>query len=339
MSLALLPTPNRDARGIVALLGLSLDTNTEEPWPGGDSTVYRARALSLIMVLAPVLIWLRARKRIRLTGSFVCLASTLPSLNALATKKNALLRLYGTKAVELLVEDIPERLMLPLRNYLTALPGYDPDLPLTEQPDVVKQHACVEHFIYAAFDPAIGMEASLSRPPDAEDELLAYLHGNPFAAIEFLPSAFGPGHRVSIYGYRDNYDPVDGWVDEGYYHLAGVARLPAAADCSDQDWQATVVDRLRQNGVVFLGETGAEAYLKTEGRYWIATFGGGHESWLRRFMWLIWRPKTAISDSAERLAAAITMARVNSGRPIFARFWCVRGMFDSRLLFSRAISI
>jgi hypothetical protein len=59
--------------------------------------------------------------------------------------------------------------------------------------------------------------------------------GSVFASIEFLPSAFGPGYRASIYGWRNDYDPVDGWVDAAYYHFAGVARSPSAGECSDAE--------------------------------------------------------------------------------------------------------
>ena len=93
-----------------------------------------------------------------------------------------------------------------------------------------------------------------------------------------------------------NYDPVDGWADGTYYRLAGVARVPAPISkyCCPQ-WHKTVVDRLRRNGVVFLDDASAEAYMKTEGRYTPHWFFGDTPR-LRRLLWSVVKPKTPISD-------------------------------------------
>jgi len=84
-----------------------------------------------------------------------------------------------------------------------------------------------------------------------------------FVYVTFLPSPFGPGYTAGIRGWEGIYDPVDGWADGTYYRLAGVARVPAPVSryCCPQ-WHKTVVDRLRRNGVVFLNDASAEAYMK-----------------------------------------------------------------------------
>jgi hypothetical protein len=144
---------------------------------------------------------------------------------------------------------------------------------------------------------------------------------NAFVYVTFLPSPFGPGYTAGIRGWEGNYDPVDGWTDGAYYRLAGVARVPApvSSDCCPQ-WHKTVVDRLRRNGVVFLNGASAEAYMKTEGRYWLLWFLRDAPL-LRRLLWSVVKPKTPISDEAERLAQAVTLIREHAGMPSVARYF------------------
>jgi len=136
-----------------------------------------------------------------------------------------------------------------------------------------------------------------------------------FVYVTFLPSPFGPGYEAGIRGWEGNYDPVDGWADGTYYRLAGIARVPAPFSryCCPQ-WHKTVVDRLRRNGVVFLNDASAEAYMKTEGRYWLHWFFGDTPL-LRRLLWSVVKPKTPISDESERLALAVTLIREHAGMP------------------------
>jgi hypothetical protein len=106
---------------------------------------------------------------------------------------------------------------------------------------------------------------------------------------------------------------TDGWTDGAYSRLAGVARVlaPVSSDCCPQ-WHKTVVGRLRRNGVVFLNDASAEAYMKTEGRYWLHWFYRDTPL-LRRLLGPVIKPKTPINDEAERLAQAVTLIRVSIG--------------------------
>ncbi len=155
-----------------------------------------------------------------------------------------------------------------------------------------------------------------------------------FVYITFLPSPFGPGYEAGIRGWEGNYDPVDGWADGTYYRLAGVARVPAPVSryCCPQ-WHKTVVDRLRRNGVVFLNDASAEAYMKTERRYWIHWFFGDTPLF-RRLLWSVVKPKTPISDESERLALAVTLIRKHAGMPSIARDYDYRRIKARKALFS-----
>jgi len=155
-----------------------------------------------------------------------------------------------------------------------------------------------------------------------------------FVYVTFLPSPFGPGYEAGIRGWEGNYDPVDGWADGTYYRLAGIARVPAPFSryCCPQ-WHKTVVDRLRRNGVVFLNDASAEAYMKTEGRYWLHWFFGDTPL-LRRLLWSVVKPKTPISDESERLALAVTLIREHAGMPSVARYFDYRRIKARKALFS-----
>ena len=158
--------------------------------------------------------------------------------------------------------------------------------------------------------------------------------GSAFVYVTFLPSPFGPGYEAGIRGWEGNYDPVDGWADGAYYRLAGVAQVPAPISryCCPQ-WHKTVVDRLRRNGVVFLDDASAEAYMKTGGRYWLHWFFGDTPL-LRRLLWSVVKPKTPISDESERLALAVTLIREHAGMPSVARYCDYRRIKARKALFS-----
>jgi hypothetical protein len=103
---------------------------------------------------------------------------------------------------------------------------------------------------------------------------------------------------------------------------------PVSRYCCPQ-WHKTVVDRLRRNGVVFLNDASAEAYMKTEGRYWLHGFFGDTPL-LRRLLWSVVKPKTPISDESERLALAVTLIREHAGMPSVARYSTGCGFFQPR---------
>jgi hypothetical protein len=107
---------------------------------------------------------------------------------------------------------------------------------------------------------------------------------------------------------------------------------PVSRYCCPQ-WHKTVVDRPRRNGVVFLNDASAEAYMKTEGRYWLHGFFGDTPL-LRRLLWSVVKPKTPISDESERLALAVTLIREHAGMPSVARYFDYRRIKARKALFS-----
>ncbi|MGP0009066.1 MAG: hypothetical protein ACLPIG_10215 [Methylocella sp.] len=158
--------------------------------------------------------------------------------------------------------------------------------------------------------------------------------GRAFVYVTFLPSVFGPGYEAGIRGWEGNYDPADGWADGTYFRLAGVARLPdPVSRYGCPQWHKTVVDRLRRNGVVFLNEASAEAYMKTEGQYWLHWFCGDAPLF-RRLLWSVVKPKTTISDEAERLALAVTLIREHAGMPSVARYCDYQRIKGRKALYS-----
>ena len=109
---------------------------------------------------------------------------------------------------------------------------------------------------------------------------------------------------------------------------------PVSRYCCPQ-WHKTVVDRLRRNGVVFLNDASAEAYMKTEGRYWLHWFFEDTPL-LRRLLWSVVKPKTPISDESERLVLAVTLIREHAGMPSIARDYDYRRIKARKALFSPA---
>lgn len=92
-----------------------------------------------------------------------------------------------------------------------------------------------------------------------------------YTSVTFLPSWEGIGFSSSIdlYGVSDCAE--DGWHNQGYDHLAGVALMPSRIDRA----MSTVISRLEQQGVTFLSFDEARTYMDTEGAYW-ASIQGWH---------------------------------------------------------------
>jgi len=203
---------------------------------------------------------------------------------------------------------------------------------------VTRTHECVRSGELAMEENSLSnLESSNGIP--APDATLAGpgRSGSAFVYVTFLPSRFGPGYTAGIRSWEGNYDPADGWTDNAYYRLAGVARVPAPVSRYDcPRWHKTVVDRLRRNGVVFLDDASAEAYMKTEGRYWLHWFFGDTPL-LRRLLGSVVKPKTPISDEAERLALAVTLIREHAGMPSIARDYDYRRIKARKALFSPAV--
>ena len=92
-----------------------------------------------------------------------------------------------------------------------------------------------------------------------------------FTSVTFLPSWEGTGFNssISLYGVSDV--AQDGWHNQDYGDLTGVALMPSRLDRA----MSTVVSRLEQQGVTFLSFDEARAYMDTEGAYW-ASIQGWH---------------------------------------------------------------
>ncbi|UFN51578.1 hypothetical protein LPC08_25275 (plasmid) [Roseomonas sp. OT10] len=96
----------------------------------------------------------------------------------------------------------------------------------------------------------------------------------PCAAVDFLPSRWGSGYSASIYGCTSTREP-DGWPEDRYADLCGLAVEPDAEDLWRSAWLRTAVRRLREGGVHLLGPREAARYLAgDEAAYWVCWHGG-----------------------------------------------------------------
>lgn len=127
--------------------------------------------------------------------------------------------------------------------------------------------------------------------------------------IEFLPSAFGPGTNGSVSGWYGAHDPVDGWLSQDYSHVAGVARQPSKDRMDSDGWLATVVARLRRQGVLFIDQQQEQQYLQGEGLYWLWRFGLRRPRLRQRILWTIKSPPTPLSKMAAMLAHTSSVMR------------------------------
>ncbi len=128
------PNPfNCDAATLRSLLVSLLDE--EEPLAAGNA-VFRSRAVALIGTVAPVLVWVREHKGIRIDLQQSHFAMQMPNLRALAIRRVFHVRAAVSHAVSAIaVPDMPGALIGPLHAYLHELPDFDGRLAGDQQPD------------------------------------------------------------------------------------------------------------------------------------------------------------------------------------------------------------
>ena len=127
------PNPfNCDAATLRGLLVSLLD---EEAPPAAGNGVFRRRAVALIGTVAPVLVWVREHKGVRIDLQQSHFAMQLPNLRDLAARRVFHIRASVSHVVSAIpVPDMPDALIGPLQAYLQGLPGCDGRLPGAEQP-------------------------------------------------------------------------------------------------------------------------------------------------------------------------------------------------------------
>jgi hypothetical protein len=122
--------------------------------------------------------------------------------------------------------------------------------------------------------------------------------------IVFLPSWTDCywNKRVGIWESKQCDD--DGWTPDYNRDLQGVAVLPSG---KLSDVQAIIVQKLREQGVIFLNEQEAQEYLHNEGAYWAwknltirKIFDGHHgarkPTTSEKMKWRILKPETPLYD-------------------------------------------
>lgn len=146
-----------------------------------------------------------------------------------------------------------------------------------------------------------------------QPECLGIRNANSIVAtgIQFLPSSYGYGYLASIYGWYGNHEP-DGWIKGQYDRVKGVAVLPSAEELEANPWTATVVRRLRENGVLFLTKEQAAVYEMGEGEYWRWRSCRALDVGVTKYvLWNLKPPATPINDRAVELARAADLIRQN----------------------------
>ncbi|MEO9971812.1 MAG: hypothetical protein ABJG15_18600 [Hyphomonadaceae bacterium] len=122
-----------------------------------------------------------------------------------------------------------------------------------------------------------------------------------FTAIDFLPSWEGRGYSASISLWSIADCEQDGWWPQGYGHVRGVALEPTRRDLASE----TVVQRLKDQGVVFLSDSEAHDYLDQEGAYWAFQHGSWQcpnglqprsPSASEQLLWRVTRPATPLYE-------------------------------------------
>jgi intracellular multiplication protein IcmO len=112
----------------------ALVSQLDEQANNDGNAVFRARAVVLIASISPALVWLRDHKDVPLTIGFIRSSLDLTSIWSLAMMKKFKLRDDHTgEEADIVVPDIPEKVIAPLKSYIGELPGYDPRLPLVKQ--------------------------------------------------------------------------------------------------------------------------------------------------------------------------------------------------------------
>ena len=127
------PNPfNCDAATLRSLLVSLLD---EEP-PAAGHAAFRRRAVALIGTVAPVLVWVREHKGVRIDLQQSHFAMQMPNLRALATRRVFHVRASVSHTVSAIpVPDMPDALTGPLHAYLRGLPHSGVRLAGGQQPD------------------------------------------------------------------------------------------------------------------------------------------------------------------------------------------------------------
>lgn len=128
------PNPfNCDAATLRGLLVSLLDE--EEP-PAAGTAAFRRRAVALIGTVAPVLVWVREHKGVRIDLQQSHFAMQMPNLRALATRRVFHVRASVSHVVSAIpVPDMPDALTGPLHAYLRGLPHSGDRLAGDQQPD------------------------------------------------------------------------------------------------------------------------------------------------------------------------------------------------------------
>ena len=130
--------------------------------------------------------------------------------------------------------------------------------------------------------------------------------GIPLATIDFLPSRYGAGCCVSIYGFHGAHE-ADGWNPRYGDALRGIAVEPGAEALASSAWLGVVYRRLAGQGVVFIPPRRVKDYLDTEGVYWIDRWGGT-QVWRQartpgfgeRLLWRLKRPPLLVDRELAR---------------------------------------
>jgi len=117
------PNPfNCDADTLRGLLVSLLD---EEELLASGNAVFRGRAVALIGTAAPMLVWVREHKGVRIDLQQSHFAMQMPNLCALAMRRVFHVRASVSHAVSAIaVPDMPDALIGPLQAYLDELPGF-----------------------------------------------------------------------------------------------------------------------------------------------------------------------------------------------------------------------
>ena len=93
---------------------------------GTNGSVFQARAASLMETVTPAVVWMRDYKGIVLTVEVLRSTMQLTTMWMLATRRVFCMpQDEAGKVVEILVNDMPETMVLPIKRYLEELPGLD----------------------------------------------------------------------------------------------------------------------------------------------------------------------------------------------------------------------
>jgi len=134
------------------------------------------------------------------------------------------------------------------------------------------------------------------------------------ASIEFLPLRYGRGYSASI--HSSPHGDEDGWQDDLYGDLRGVALKLSSERLAHSSWLTIVVRHLKAQGVLFMTREQAETYLATEAPYWVYNSHGSsgycrlpkgltirEPSWGERQWWRMKRPPLPVDRELVRQEA------------------------------------